>query len=190
MAKNSGLSDSVSHLLHRAQQFAAERYTQLTEGMSDALTLRQVAVLRALDDKESRTQTDLVNLTGIDRSTLADMVARMEAKGLVSRTKSATDARANSVKLAAKGKSALSAVAGKVARADAAVMDAIPASKRSAFMDVLGALAAAAEAAAPAAPKAKPAAKTAPAKAKPAAKAKAAPKKAAAKAKPGRKAKK
>ena len=48
-------------------------------------------------------QTDLVRATGIDRSTLADLVARMTTKGLLERERSTIDARAKAVKLSEAG---------------------------------------------------------------------------------------
>src|SRR5262245_13882325 len=67
------LSSSPSHLLHRAQQFAADRFAAAVEG--ESITQRQFAVLVGVAAKEGLTQTDLVNATGIDRSTLAELVA-------------------------------------------------------------------------------------------------------------------
>ena len=74
------LNTSPSHLLHRAQQIAANHSAAALK--SAGLTLRQFSVLSALSGNEGVSQSDLVNATGIDRSTLADMVARMEAGGM------------------------------------------------------------------------------------------------------------
>ena len=70
------LAGSVTHLLHRAQQAAVN---QSAQGLADkGLTIRQFAVLAALNDQDGQSQSSLVDVTGIDRSTLADMVSRME----------------------------------------------------------------------------------------------------------------
>ena len=69
------LAQSPGHLLHRAQQFAAERFAKAMAGAK--LTQRQFAVLHATAEREGLTQTELVKATGIDRSTLAELVARM-----------------------------------------------------------------------------------------------------------------
>ena len=76
-----GLAASPSHLMHRALQLALDIYAE--EAGPDGLTQRQFAVLEAASHKAGLTQTDLVRATGIDRSTLADLVARMTAKGLL-----------------------------------------------------------------------------------------------------------
>jgi MarR family transcriptional regulator, temperature-dependent positive regulator of motility len=134
----SGLEDSPSHLLHRVLQIALDIYNAETgEG---ALTQRQYAVLKALNEAEtgvSVTQTDLVQSTGIDRSTLADMVTRMTTKGLLVREKSAADGRANLVSLSAAGKAALAEVAPKVAAADTAILSLLSAPKRDSFVKLL-----------------------------------------------------
>ena len=70
------LMNSVLHLLHRAGQAADELFAKEMEG-SD-LTPRQFAVLVVLAKHENASQTDIVNATGIDRSTLADIVKRLE----------------------------------------------------------------------------------------------------------------
>src|SRR5271154_2450692 len=99
------LERSPSHLLHRALQLALDIYAEETG--PDAVTQRQYAVLAAVAAHEGLTQTDLVRSTGIDRSTLADLVARMIGKNLLARQRSASDARANTVSLTAEGRSAL-----------------------------------------------------------------------------------
>ena len=101
------LEDSPSHLLHRVLQIALDIYN--AEAGENALTQRQyAALLHALDGApEGMSQTELVHATGIDRSTLADLVARMLSKKLLARERSVTDARANLVRLDAAGKKSL-----------------------------------------------------------------------------------
>src|SRR5580658_6450289 len=124
------LDRSPSHLLHRALQLALDIYAE--EAGPDAVTQRQYAVLAAVAAQEGLTQTDLVRATGIDRSTLADLVARMIGKGLLARQRSASDARANVVTLTADGRGALDVAAPKVAAADARILELLPARKRDA----------------------------------------------------------
>jgi DNA-binding MarR family transcriptional regulator len=136
------LAKSASHLLHRAQQLAADRF-----GPSD-ITLRQFAVLAAISHRGGQTQTELVGATGIDRSTLADMITRMEERGLLARGRSAEDGRAKSVALTAGGRSALASALPRARSADEAIMGKLPRAKRGAFLDTLRALAEAADEAA------------------------------------------
>jgi MarR family transcriptional regulator, temperature-dependent positive regulator of motility len=126
---------SLSHLLHRAQQLAADLHAEAFGGVG--LTQRQLALLAALEANSGVSQTDLVVQTGIDRSTLAEMVARMEAKGLMARTKSATDSRANSINLTEFGQQALMDAIPKLQAIDKGVLALLPSSRRDSLIDLL-----------------------------------------------------
>jgi len=139
-----GLKESPSHLLHRAQQFAAERFSQDYTG-AEALTLRQYAVLKALSAANGQTQTDLVKATGVDRSTLAEMIKRLEMKRLVARERAEDDARANAVSITAGGKALLSSVTARVSKADNAILAVVPKAQQKAFIATLQKIAEAAD---------------------------------------------
>lgn len=139
------LDQSASHLMHRALQLALDIYGE--EMGSDGLTQRQFAVLEAVDAHSGLTQSDLVKATGIDRSTLADLVARMTTKGLLERERSTLDARAMAVRLSEAGQAALEAARPKVSAVDKRILALLPKTKRDSFMDLLVSLAAAADAA-------------------------------------------
>ena len=137
------LDGSPSHLLHRVLQIALDVYAEETG--PGALTQRQFAVLAAVAENEGLTQTDLVHATGIDRSTLADLVARMLGKGLLGRERSATDGRANTVTLAPAGREALNAARPRVEAADKRLLSLLPGGKRGSLMKMLADLAQAGE---------------------------------------------
>jgi DNA-binding MarR family transcriptional regulator len=125
---------STSHLLHRAEQLAAERFTQL---VGDAPTLRQFAVLAAAAETPGLSQSDLVRATGIDRSTLADMLKRMEKRGLIARAASEADARARSVTLTPLGVATFHGSISHARAADAAILDLLPRTKAKSFQNIL-----------------------------------------------------
>ena len=129
------LDRSPSHLLHRTLQLALDIYAD--EFGPGAITQRQFAVLAAVDAQEGLTQTDLVRITGIDRSTLADMAARMIAKGLLERERSTSDARANAVHLTQAGREAFAAAQPKMAVADARLLKLLSAGKRDTLTGLL-----------------------------------------------------
>jgi DNA-binding MarR family transcriptional regulator len=171
-AADGGLSGSATHLLHRVLQLALDFHAEAAG--PTGLTQRQYTVLAAAGAADGVSQSDLVRATGIDRSTLADLVARMIAKGLLQRERSTTDARANTVRLSDTGRAALSEGGRPAARSDAKLLALLPSKKRDSFLKTLATLAAAADAAeAPAKARPKPAKKAAKA-AKPKSKAKAA----------------
>lgn len=143
--RSGGLGGSPSHLMHRVLQLALDIYSE--EAGADGLTQRQFAVLEAVSQKSGLTQTDLVRATGIDRSTLADLVSRMTTKGLLDREKSAVDARAKAVRLSTAGQVALDAARPKVEAADKRILALLPKAKRDGFLGLLAELAGEADAA-------------------------------------------
>ncbi len=134
-AGDAALDRSPSHLLHRALQLALDIYAE--EIGAGSVTQRQYAVLSAVAAKEGCTQSDLVRATGIDRSTLAELVARLIGKGMLGRERSTLDARANTVRLTPEGRLAVAEAAPKVAKADERILALMPAGKRDAFIKTL-----------------------------------------------------
>lgn len=132
------LNDSMLHLLHRAGQVADELFTE-EMGSSD-LTPRQFAVLMVLQRLETASQTDIVNETGIDRSTLADIVKRLVARGLIARRRSKSDARAYAVRLTPVGRDALKAAQPASERVESRILKSLPQARRDAFVDALSLL--------------------------------------------------
>ncbi|HVY34941.1 MAG TPA: MarR family winged helix-turn-helix transcriptional regulator [Caulobacteraceae bacterium] len=132
---DSTLEQSPSHLLHRALQLALDIYAE--EAGAGAITQRQFAVLTAVQAREGCTQSDLVKATGIDRSTLAELVARLIGKGLLTRERSTLDARANTVSLTDAGRTAVQEAAPRVSVADQRILALVPSAKRDAFLKTL-----------------------------------------------------
>jgi DNA-binding MarR family transcriptional regulator len=132
MAKSFDLATSPSHLLRRANQYANDLYANEQE--AKGLTQRQLAVLYAVDQQEGVSQTQLVRATGIDRSTLADMIVRMQGKDLLARKRTDEDARANSVKITPAGRRALKSAMPAMMRAELKVLDILPQRTRIEFI--------------------------------------------------------
>lgn len=129
------LERSPIQLFHRALQVALDVYAE--EAGQSGVTQRQYAVLAAVETSEGLTQTDLVRITGIDRSTLADMAARMIKKGLLERERSASDARANAVRLTDAGRAALDEARPVMAAADERLLRMLSSSKREGLVNLL-----------------------------------------------------
>jgi DNA-binding MarR family transcriptional regulator len=141
MARESGntrLERSPLHLLHRAGQCASEVF-QVELG-SDELTPRQYAILLTVAQNEGVSQTQLVELTGIDRSTLADVVRRMLKKGLLQRRRTRDDARAYAVKLTDEGVRVLKTHDPLARRVDERILSGLPAQQRERFLQDLAAI--------------------------------------------------
>ena len=128
-------STSLIHLLHRASQIAEER---LTRELGDTdVTPRQIAVLAVIAEHEDPSQTDVVEATGIDRSTLADIVRRLVDRKLVSRRRTKEDVRAYALKVTDAGRKVLTTSMPVLARVEVALLDALPAKKRGELVDLL-----------------------------------------------------
>lgn len=126
------------HLLHRAGQCAAEIF-QVELG-SDDLTPRQYAILLTVSQNEGLNQTQLVEMTGIDRSTLADVVRRMLKKGLLQRRRTRDDARAYAVKLTDEGARVLKTHDPMARKVDERILSSLPAQQRDRFLQDLNSI--------------------------------------------------
>ncbi|MGE8940867.1 MarR family winged helix-turn-helix transcriptional regulator [Leptospira interrogans] len=125
------LDRSTMHLLHRASQCASDIFQGEIPG---DLTPRQFAILQTVANNEGLSQTDLVERTGIDRSTLADVIRRMLKKGLLQRRRTREDARAYAVKLTEEGWRVLKASEPLARRADERILSVLPTSDRERFV--------------------------------------------------------
>jgi DNA-binding MarR family transcriptional regulator len=103
----------------------------------EGLTPRQLAVLLTVAQNEGLSQTGLVDRTGIDRSTLADIVRRMQRKGLLQRRRTREDARAYAVKLTDEGRRILRTAEPLARKVDERILDALPGKQREQFIDDL-----------------------------------------------------
>lgn len=137
------LSESPSHLLRRAEQFAAEIF--LRAEAPDSITLRQSVLLAAIAETEGASQSNLVSATGVDRSTLAEMMARMEQKGFITRSAAEDDGRAKSVSLTSEGRRKLESALPAMREVDKALLAALPVNRRGSFKATLLTLAEAAD---------------------------------------------
>jgi DNA-binding MarR family transcriptional regulator len=137
------LAGTPSHLLRRCNQFFGDLFAQ--ESGDKDLTRQQYLVLTALDQHDGASQTMLVEATGVDRSTLAEMVRRMLARGLLSRSRTEKDARANIVSITPAGRRALRSAKLAVERAERQLLEPLPPTERIRFVRSLALIAAAAD---------------------------------------------
>src|SRR4029453_7102679 len=137
--KASSLDDLVIHLLHRASLHADHIFgTEVTEA---ALTPRQFAVLLAVAESEDPSHADLVEATGIDRATIAEMIGRMVKRGLLLRRRTRRDARAHVVHITEAGRRALKSAEPQAERAGAVILAHLSNEQRKNFIDTLKAIA-------------------------------------------------
>ena len=121
------------HLLH----LAGQRADNLFADQRSPLTPRQYVVLAMLEGRKGVSQTDIVRATGIDRSTLADLVNRLVTAGYVRRKRSTTDARAYVVRLTDTGRKVVDASRGAATLTDERLFAPVAASHRARFLEEL-----------------------------------------------------
>jgi DNA-binding MarR family transcriptional regulator len=129
------LQRSVIHLLRRVDQCATQLYS--TESAHSDLTLRQLAILTAISRQEDLSQTDLVNITGIDRSTVAGIVSRLIRKGLLERKRSPVDGRAYCVRLSKRGAKAIAGADRLYTRVEKKLLASVSAAEATQFLSTL-----------------------------------------------------
>jgi DNA-binding MarR family transcriptional regulator len=129
------VSSSSTHLLHRTGQLAEDLFSRLVGNLG--ITARQFVVLSVVDGLEDPSQTLLCEVSGIDRSTLADIVARLVQRGLLSRQRTRRDARMYAVRITEEGKRMLEQATPIAEKVDAALLAALTPSEQENFNALL-----------------------------------------------------
>lgn len=91
----------TGYLIRRAQQAHVAAWTRL---VSTEISSVQYSILVILDRVGEASQRELCDEVDLDRSTIADLVRRMEKHGLIERRRDPGDARRNTVTLTAHGR--------------------------------------------------------------------------------------
>ncbi|KQX19522.1 MULTISPECIES: MarR family winged helix-turn-helix transcriptional regulator [unclassified Sphingomonas] len=88
------------HLLRRNHQRSFDIFSR---HVGNDLTRQQFALMLALGQRPGASQRDLVEATGIDKSTLKEMLGRLVKRGWVERERDPRDSRAWTMDLTAEG---------------------------------------------------------------------------------------
>lgn len=127
------------HLFRRAQQISTALFTE--ECARFDLTSVQFAALSAIASNPDSDATRLSALIAFDRSTLGDVLERMERKGWIVRVASASDRRVKVVRLSPAGVRLLRRVAPAVQRVQERLLAPLPAADRRSILRLLKLLA-------------------------------------------------
>jgi DNA-binding MarR family transcriptional regulator len=125
------VSTSATHLLHRAGQLAEDLFARSIGEIG--ITARQFVVLSVVESLEDPSQTALCEISGIDRSTLADIVRRLVSRGLLSRRRTRQDARMYAVRITPEGKDVLMRALPIARKVDEALVASLSAEQREHF---------------------------------------------------------
>jgi len=109
----------------------------LQEVGEDGPTPRQFAAMVTIHQNPGLSQVALVDRTGIDRSTTAEMIERLDRRGMVRRERCKEDHRTNALFLTDEGRASISRAAAGVGRAQERILAPIPREDRARFMSCL-----------------------------------------------------
>jgi DNA-binding MarR family transcriptional regulator len=109
-------------LIRRAQQ-VHEAVWQGT--VSSTVSSVQYGVLSVLERRPGASQRELCDEVDLDRSTVADIVARLQRRGLISRTRDDLDRRQNVVQLTEQGAAEIARLRPRVERVEHILTDAL-----------------------------------------------------------------
>jgi DNA-binding MarR family transcriptional regulator len=130
---------TVLHLLRRASQVAEGRLERELRQLD--VTARQLTILAVIAATPGINQTAVLKATGIDRSTVTNMVRRLASRGLVWRERSVTDPRSYALRLTRSGCNVLKAAEPALARAETATLEQLSTTDRDEAVRLLATLA-------------------------------------------------
>ena len=133
------LRDAPGHLIRRCQQRAVDLFVD--EVGENGPNPRQFAVLINVYQNPGMSQTTLVEASGIDRSTLTEVLRLMIKRDMISKSRTQKDRRANALFLTPNGQKILENAFEATERAQEKILSPLNTSDRAQAMDILTALA-------------------------------------------------
>lgn len=129
------LDELPGHYIRRLQQIAVAVFLQETE--AHGLTPVQFAALHTVGHAPGIDQRTLAGRVGLDTSTVAGVIDRLEARGLIERQASPADRRVRLLALTREGTQALRAVAPDMLKAQERILAPLRKAERVEFMRML-----------------------------------------------------
>ena len=126
------------HHIRRLQQIAVAIFLQETE--KHGATPVQYAALHKVGSAPGIDQRTLARAIGLDTSTIAGVIDRLEARGLMQRGASPEDRRVRLLSLTDAGQHLLEAIEPDMLKAQQRILAPLPRAERSEFMRMLRAL--------------------------------------------------
>lgn len=130
------LHDTPGHLIRRAQQRHALLWTREFSVDLD-ITSPQYAVLSVIAGQERLDQRAAGARASLDKSSTADVVARLEAQGWLRFTQDPADGRRKTLRLTPLARAALKEVTSRVSLVQQRLLDSVPVEQRAPFVDAL-----------------------------------------------------
>ena len=129
------LDELPGHYIRRLQQIAVAIFLQ--ETADTGVTPVQYAALQTVANQPDLDQRTLAAAIGLDTSTLASMIDRLEARGLITRQASPADRRVRLLRLSPAGAATLAAVVPAMQRAQQKILAPLPRAEQREFMRML-----------------------------------------------------
>jgi DNA-binding MarR family transcriptional regulator len=129
------LDERPGHLIRRLQQISFAIFVDQARAFD--LTPVQYSAIFAINNYPGIDQTALCNIIAFDRSTIGDVVARLEKKKLIKRRHGALDRRTKSLYITPLGRRLLGDIEPAVTATQRLILAPLRASERSAFMRML-----------------------------------------------------
>jgi MarR family transcriptional regulator, temperature-dependent positive regulator of motility len=129
-------------LARRLQQACTLLWNSL---VSDETTSPQFAVLNAVASSDDVDQRTVGELTGLDRSTTAEIVSRLADRGLLRRVRDPWDGRRNVLRLTTDGEALHRQTARRVARMNKVLLAPLDPAEQETFMELMRKVLAAAD---------------------------------------------
>ena len=129
------LAERPGFLIRRMHQIHLALFAEECAGFD--ITPVQYSILTVAGAQPGLDQAQLAYEVGVDRATLANVVARLESKHLIKRSPSTSDKRVKLVSLTARGAVLLDKMLLPVQRAHDRTIAALPAAEQSVFLKLL-----------------------------------------------------
>jgi len=139
---DSGQTNRIEHALSfhlgQAQGTSNRHFTEIVATLG--LTLKQVSALWLIADHPGLSQMDLGQKLQMDRATTMGVVNRLQARGLIRREKSTSDARKQALHLEPEGEAALVTARQAIREHEAWLASRFTAAERDMLAELLGRL--------------------------------------------------
>lgn len=137
--KSLELRSLPGHFARRVHQLAVALFVQEVGDLN--LTPVQYSSLQTICNQPGIDQKTLANAVGYDTSTIAGVIDRLEARGLLVRTVSPTDRRARLITPTPKGLDMLEAVVPRMLKSQERLLEPLTKAERKEFMRLMQVLA-------------------------------------------------
>jgi DNA-binding MarR family transcriptional regulator len=130
--RRSPLLGRPGFLIRRLHQLHSALFIEETRGFD--ITPVQYSLMTALAARGELEQNSLALEIGLERTSVAEVVPRLQRRGLLARRRSADDGRVKLVRLTGKGRALLRRMAAKVRRAHDRTIDQLAGPERDLFL--------------------------------------------------------